>query len=95
MLGGSSQPELVSLSDSEIERIVRDELYALLGIEGEPLQLIINRWQRAIPQYSVNLPQIWQSARESWCSKPGHLLFGNYTGQVSLRGMIESALALG
>lgn len=33
-------------------------------------------------------------ARETWCAAPGRMLFGNYTGQVSLRAMIESAAAL-
>ncbi|HEV2765761.1 MAG TPA: hypothetical protein VGV38_22440 [Pyrinomonadaceae bacterium] len=38
---------------------------------------------------------LWQLARETWCATPGRLLFGNYTGQVSLRGMIEKADTIG
>ena len=94
LLGGSSQPRWVRASDEEIARTVREELNALLGIEGEPLELVINRWPRAIPQYSAALPEVWQQARASWCATPGRILFGNYTGQVSLRGMIESAAAI-
>ncbi len=95
LIGGSSEPERVSATDDEIREIVREELSSLLRIEGEPLELVINRWPRAIPQYSTHLPELWQTARETWCSKPGRILFGNYTGQVSLRGMIESTAALG
>jgi hypothetical protein len=47
-----------------------------------------------LPQYSVDLPNVWQKALDSWCVIPGRVLFGNYTGQISLRGMIESAAAL-
>ena len=36
-------------------------------------------------------PTLMQWARETWCATPGRVLFGNYTGQVSLRGMIELA----
>lgn len=94
LLGGSSQPEWISATDEEIGTAVREELSALLGIQGEPLEMIISRWPQAIPQYSTALPRVWQQARESWCARPGRLLFGNYTGQVSLRGMIESAASM-
>ncbi len=95
LLGGTAQPLWADAPDEEIERAVIAELGALLGIKGRPAQLIINRWPRAIPQYSTTLPRVWQRARETWCATPGCVLFGNYTGQVSLRGMIESAAALG
>lgn len=94
LLGGSSQPERISATDEEIRGIVSEELSSLLGIKGEPLELVISRWPRAIPQYSTGLPDVWQTARETWCAAPGRMLFGNYTGQVSLRGMIESVAAL-
>ena len=95
LLGGTAQPLWADAADEEIERTVIVELAALLGIKGRPAQLIINRWPRAIPQYSTMLPRVWQRARATWCATPGRVLFGNYTGQVSLRGMIESAATLG
>jgi oxygen-dependent protoporphyrinogen oxidase len=95
LFGGTSQPGWVDASDEEIGRAVSEELDALLGIRGEPAELVINRWRRAIPQYSTALPALWRTARETWCAAPGRLLFGNYTGQVSLRGMIETAAELG
>jgi hypothetical protein len=63
-------------------------------VRGEPAELVISRWPRSIPQYSAALPAVWQTARETWCAAPGRLLFGNYTGQVSLRGMIERAASI-
>ena len=95
LLGGTAQPLWADATDEEIERAVIAELGALLGIKGRPAQLIINRWPRAIPQYSTTLPRVWQRARQTWGATPGRVLFGNYTGQVSLRGMIESAAMLG
>ena len=70
---------------------MRGELNALLGMRGEPARLVISRWPHAIPQYCVSLPAVWRLARETWCAAPGRVLCGNYTGQVSLRGMIEEA----
>lgn len=95
LLGGTSQPRWVDATDEEIERAVIEELGSLLRMQGRPAELVINRWRRAIPQYSTALPSVWRQARETWCSTPGHVLFGNYTGQVSLRGMIESSAELG
>jgi oxygen-dependent protoporphyrinogen oxidase len=95
LLGGSSQPHWADATDSEIEEAVREELEVLLGVRGEPARLVISRRPRAIPQYSVTLPSVWRLARETWCATPGHLLCGNYTGQISLRGMIERAAQAG
>jgi protoporphyrinogen/coproporphyrinogen III oxidase len=95
MLGGTAQPGWALASDADIRRAVTEELRGLLGMRGEPLDMVITRWPRAIPQYSTALPAVWQKARETWCAEPGRLLFGNYTGQVSLRGMIERAARLG
>jgi oxygen-dependent protoporphyrinogen oxidase len=94
LLGGTSQPHWVAATDEAISAAVCEELTKLLGIQGEPAQLVVSRWPRAIPQYSITLPMLWHSARETWCAAPGRILFGNYTGQVSLRGMIEQAGAL-
>jgi oxygen-dependent protoporphyrinogen oxidase len=95
LFGGTAQPQWVDASDEEIGRAVSEELGGLLGVRGEPAELVINRWRRAIPQYSTSLPNVWRTARETWCAEPGRVLFGNYTGQVSLRGMIEAAAEMG
>jgi protoporphyrinogen oxidase len=92
---GASQPRWVEASDEEIGSAVREELSSILSVGGEPLELIVTRWRRAIPQYSTELPGAWRRAQETWCAQSGRALFGNYTGQVSLRGMIETALAVG
>lgn len=93
MMGGTARPSWLNAGDEEIQQAIKLELYEFLGIR-EPLATVIHRWPCALPQYGVELPNVWQSARTSWCAQPGHLLFGNYTGQISLRGMIESAVAM-
>ena len=93
MMGGTAQPYWLLASDDEIRQAIKLELWSLLGIR-EPLEIAIHRWPAALPQYSVDLHEVWTYARQSWCAKPGHILFGNYTGQISLRGMIESSARL-
>ncbi len=93
MMGGTMHPEWLGASDDEIRQAIKFELSGLLGIR-EPHCTVIHRWPAALPQYSVDLSKVWQKARDSWCIIPGRILFGNYTGQISLRGMIESAARL-
>lgn len=93
MMGGTSQANRLTATDSEIEAAIGSELNALLGIR-EILSILIHRWPAALPQYSSDLPAVWQHAHDTWCATPGRMLFGNYTGQISLRGMIESAAEL-
>ncbi len=94
MMGGTSDSKWLDASDEHIEVAIREELSALLGIQ-DVLNLVIHRWPAALPQYSPELPYVWDCARKTWCDPPGRILFGNYTGQISLRGMIETAAGWG
>ena len=93
MMGGTAHPEWLDAPDAEIQQAIKFELSTLLGIR-EPRETVIHRWPAALPQYSIDLPDVWQKACDTWCIIPGRMLFGNYTGQISLRGMIESAASL-
>jgi oxygen-dependent protoporphyrinogen oxidase len=93
MLGGSVRPELLRASDEEIRTAVRSDLEAILGLApGAKIETVIHRWERAVPQYNGRLAEAWEMARGGWCSKPGQVIFGNYAGQVSVRGMIETVV---
>lgn len=93
-MGGTAQPQWLEVSDGEIRQAIKLELATLLGII-EPYDVVIHRWPAALPQYSIELPAVWDGPRRSWCATRGRVLFGNYAGQISLRGMIESAAKLG
>ena len=51
--GGSRTPHMMDKSDSDLERIVRGELEALMGVRAEPILRRIYRWPDANPQYDV------------------------------------------
>jgi protoporphyrinogen oxidase len=91
LLGGTQDPAIMSESDEKIRMIIRSELDSLFGFEGDPvLEISIKKQKNAIPLYNSDLCQFWKKAKETWCSVPGQVLFGNYTGKVSIRGMIET-----
>jgi protoporphyrinogen/coproporphyrinogen III oxidase len=52
-VGGAMQPELFSLSDSELTALVRSELESIFGITWKPDFSIVARWKRSMPQYHV------------------------------------------
>jgi protoporphyrinogen oxidase len=95
MLGGSTRTEQGSASDAELAAYARADLEAILGLAPQAnIETVIRRWSHAVPQYNEALRISWDAARAGWCSRPGRVLFGNYTGQVSIRGMVESVTVL-
>ena len=95
MFGGSANPEWAQASDAKISQAVQRELAGILGITTPPSHLEIHKWQEAIPRYSQQIESLWEKASAHWSTRPGNILFGNYTGEVSLRGMILDAKKLG
>lgn len=92
MLGGTSGPELFRMDDHALEALIRDEMRVILGVT-EVTAIEIKKWERAIPIYSPELMETWEIAAQYLKDRPGIVFFGNYTGQVSIRGMIESSSA--
>lgn len=90
MLGGTSDPEAVSLSEADIESIIERELQTLFNTQAKPDQITISKWSRAIPVYSSNLCNYINHLDQTFCSKQGRVIFSNFSGQVSIRGMIET-----
>lgn len=90
IFGGASGPGQLGLSDRELETMVAAELKESFGV-SRVARIVAHRWPEAVPRYDAKLMDAWDVARRSWCAEPGRILFGNYAGQVSLRGMIHSA----
>lgn len=92
LCGGTPHPELLHKSDAELEDHITEALDRLFGLNKPPLRMHITRWEKAIPLYNAHLALAQQRAREGWAALLGNVLIGNYTGQVSLRGIIEDSL---
>lgn len=93
MLGGTENPDILGKNDEDIKAVILSELSRLLNFNGET-EIHLHRWQSAIPLYSKELRETFDELKTGWCSIPGHVLMGNYTGEVSIRGMCQSLLAL-
>ncbi len=77
-------------SDESVLKQIQDELENLFGWSGPIEHYAMTRWPKAIPIYNHPLVQALALAQTQWCSQPGQILVGNYTGEVSIRGMIQS-----
>ena len=93
MLGGTVNPEVLNKSDADLRSIIEAELMRVLGLNGDIEDMIVTRWLKAIPVYSPELTIILDHLKHGWCATPGRILAGNYTGEVSIRGMTESIFA--
>jgi protoporphyrinogen/coproporphyrinogen III oxidase len=104
MVGGVRDPETIKLGSQELLERAFCELNQLFKFKLTIKELInialtpsdsrveadITHWPKAIPIYS---PQMWRSLQDiKWTKGLGSILFSNYTGKVSLRGMVEQVL---
>ena len=94
IFGGTPHPELVEKDDAALEAHIAECLDRIFRLKSTPLKTHIQRWPRAIPLYNTHLALAQQRVREGWGALLGNMVVGNYTGQVSLRGLIEDSLKL-
>ena len=93
-VGGARQPELALLPDDQIERLVRNDLAALLGVEGTPVFRRVIRWPRAIPQYNLGYGEIVSALEKLEAAHPGLHFVGNYRGGIAAGQCIRNGLRL-
>jgi oxygen-dependent protoporphyrinogen oxidase len=83
-VGGTRQPELAGLNDRELLATVQAELAALLGVKGPPVISRIQRWPRAIAQYTVGFQQFKDACAAAEAGAPGLFIGGTSRDGVSL-----------
>lgn len=95
IVGGFGRPLLNDLSQTELKNKIQKELMKILGIKNEPVDSVINNWKQALPVYSPDLPDIWSTLNsELHQNKFPISLFGNYTGEISIRGLCNTAFSV-
>jgi protoporphyrinogen oxidase len=77
-------------TDEDLTSSIKKDLQLLFGLRGPLEEVRTHRWPAAIPVYNKQVLEIKKALELGWCSQPGRIVFGNYTGQVSIRGMIET-----
>lgn len=93
-VGGMRAPELVNLGNAALTEIVHQELCELLGVRGAPVFSHIQRWPRAIPQYTLGYHRFKDAISAVEASSPGLFIGGNCRDGISLGNCIESGRRL-
>lgn len=92
MLGGVRWPECVELPDDIVVEQVLADLDRTLGLAGQPRQVAVRRWKRAIPQPGRDhVRQIAEVARRL-DDLPGIHLAGGYVAGVSVADTLASGV---
>lgn len=76
-IGGSKNAELVSLSDSEMIKLVREELKDIMGIDAEPVIAKVFRWINSMPQYTIGHEERISWIDEKVARYPGLYITGS------------------
>lgn len=93
-VGGMRNPDLARADEAELLRVVRSELEKMLGARGAPAFTHVQRWPRAIPQYTLGYQRFKDIIGSVETAAPGLFIGGNCRDGISLANCIESGRRL-
>lgn len=93
-VGGTRQPELARADGDALLASVQAELAALLGVRGAPVRAHIQRWPRAIAQYTVGFQSFKDACAAAQRGAPGLFIGGPACDGVSLSQCITAGARL-
>jgi oxygen-dependent protoporphyrinogen oxidase len=67
---------------------VHEELGRLLGVHGEPVFTHVQRWPRAIPQYTIGYQRFKDAMTAAEAAAPGLFIGGNCRDGISLANCV-------
>ena len=89
-LGGVRKPEMVGLSDEQIHELVSREIKFLFGLtKWAPDLFVINRYQKAIPQYGIESEEKLAAITFMERDFPGLILAGNIRDGIGMADRIK------
>jgi protoporphyrinogen/coproporphyrinogen III oxidase len=81
---------LNEMADDQIAQQVEAENAAVLGITGAPIDRMVWKYSRALPQYNVGHAQRVKEIREALSQLPGLFLAGNYLAGRSIGDCVDT-----
>ena len=83
-IGGSRNPGMASLSESDMISKLYPKIQSCLQIKGDPVFSYTRHWESSIPQYSMNHDGIIDQIQNFENRNPNFFLSGNYRNGISL-----------
>jgi len=88
IMGGVKEEQLLKLSDTELLKLIAEERFKVLHTKEALLDYRINRWEKALPFYDLNLEAALKSLD---AMNPSRQIFlhGNYLSGIGLSKILE------
>ena len=83
-IGGSRNPGMASLSESDMISKLYPKIQSCLQIKGDPVFSYTRHWESSIPQYSMDHDGIIEQIQNFENRNPNFFLSGNYRNGISL-----------
>lgn len=91
MLGGACFPDMIKLSDEEVQQRVQADLKHIMGIDAPPDFVRIFRHEKAIPQYTVGHGGRLKELEKELTPHKGIFLTGNSYRGIGINDCVASA----
>lgn len=88
-MGGLRHPNFINLSDTELKKMVLEELNIMLNISIEPDLFEVSRHSKAIPQYDLLSPGRLKAFEQMEADYPGLILGGNGIGGIGIADRVR------
>ena len=88
--GGARNPEMVTLPEKEVEKILLEKAAECLKITGEPLMVSTSRWADAMPQLHLGHLERIAELRKELEAFPTLAVAGNFLTAVGLPHCIHA-----
>ncbi|HAV23237.1 MAG TPA: protoporphyrinogen oxidase [Bacteroidetes bacterium] len=89
--GGGRQPEVLELSDKRLAELALKEMASIMQIQGKPVYWHVERWPKAIPQYTVGYSSTLDRLEKFEEANPGLVFCSNFVGGISVGDCVLSA----
>jgi oxygen-dependent protoporphyrinogen oxidase len=90
-IGGVRQPENAFWEEGKLVEAVHSELRDLLGIHARPDEVVVERWEKAIPQYQPGHRQLIAALERCEARHSGLHVAGSFRGGISVGDCIEQS----
>ncbi len=95
IMGGVKEEQLLDLSDNDVLKLIAEERFKILGDKQALLEYRINRWNKALPYYDLNLETAQQEIAKAnynlgtQAGSQNIFLHGNYLSGIGLSKILE------
>ncbi len=88
-MGGMKKPEIIEMTDNEIEEMVLSEIAETLSCTQKPDLLTIFRYKKAIPQYEASSGERFDAIEQIQKKYPGLILAGNIRDGIGMADRVK------